>query len=135
MKKTLILGMALVLVLAGCGQTGNNEEEQNVNNNTNTPQQNSEQQQVDLKEQAQSVVSQGGELLDQYGDAITEEERSALEASLNDLDELSESDGIDQQELKSAMQEVQAAIRPIAEAVQSQQEEEQVGTTTQEEVE
>src|SRR6056297_918941 len=132
MKKTLILGVALVIVLAGCGQGMDNEKAGNVDNSPQQPeagQQQSppqqggqtQQQQLSPSEQAQSVVSQGEELLDQFGDSITEEERNNLETSLEDLEELSENSNISQQELQSAMQEVQEAVQPISEAVQQQQ--------------
>jgi molecular chaperone DnaK (HSP70) len=93
----------------------------------NPPQQNApqsqqqQQQQMSPGEQAESMVSQGRGLLEQYGDSITEEERNTLETRIDELEELNAAESPNEEELQNKMQEVQEATQPMIEAVQQQQ--------------
>ncbi|MFW5888475.1 MAG: hypothetical protein ACOCVY_02045 [Patescibacteria group bacterium] len=84
-------------------------------------QQASPQQEMSPSEQAESMISQGEGLLDQFGDSISDEEKSDLEGAIDDLEELNDSEDAGDQELQEQMQEVQKATEPMIEAVQEQQ--------------
>lgn len=91
-----------------------------------------QQQQMSPAEQAESMVSQGRGLLDQYGDSISEEDKQELEGKINELEELSGSEDPGDEELQSKMQEVQEASQPLIEKVTEEQQGQQgTGTTTQ----
>lgn len=144
MKKTLILAVASILVLAGCGQGGNNQEMEGVPQQGEGQQQMPSQQQapsqpqgqgqqqapsqpqgqgqqgVSLNDQAESALSEGEMLMEQYGEVLSDDEKDELESSLGDLEDLSKQDDIDPEELQTAIREIQEDIQPISEAVQEQ---------------
>lgn len=80
------------------------------------------QQEMDPAAQAESMVTQGKGLLEQYGSEVTEEEKQNMEGAIDELETLTEEDDAGEEELSEAMQEVQEATQPmIDQAMQEQQ--------------
>ena len=95
-----------------------NNPQQLQQQGTSTPQ---AQQQMSPSQRAESMISQSRGLLDQYGDSLTDEEKSDLEGKVKELEELNNAENTETEKLQGKMEEVQKATQPLIKKVMEQQ--------------
>jgi len=96
-----------------------NPQTQTSSQGTTTPP--NQQQQMSTEQQAQAIVPQLEQLLEQQGDNVSEEEKRNIEQKLQELKDLNSQENPKKEELKKKMDEVQKASQPLIEEMTKQQ--------------
>jgi len=78
--------------------------------------------QMSPSDQAQSLISQGRGILDQYGETLNEQDKLEFSGKIDELENLTKSSETTPEELQAKMQEVQSIGEPLVKEIMEQQE-------------